>query len=78
MSRHSMLFSDPKQWTVEDTRKWLDWFSRAFQVGDQSRCLPFDGQALCNYKDADFVYFTGSEDIGINIAQQLDLWKNGE
>lgn len=74
---HFLFVTDPKQWSVDDTRKWLCWVAELYQIGDLTACLSFDGRTLCQFSEQDFVHITGTEDSGLKIAAQLDLWKNG-
>lgn len=77
-SIHSSFVLDPRQWTVEDTHKWLHWVGQLYHIGDLTNCLSYDGRTLCGFTEEDFIILSGAKDIGQKIAAQLDIWKNGK
>ncbi|XP_067935117.1 uncharacterized protein [Watersipora subatra] len=66
---------DPRQWGLEDTLKWLQWVANLYHISDVTNCLSFDGATLCGFSEEDFIFLTGTKEIGQKIAAQLDLWK---
>ena len=71
------MFSDPRQWTIDQVHQWIGCQCHEFNVPQPNLSyFNYCGADLCNLKEEYFRYY--APDAYSTLMYRLEIWKSGK